>query len=166
MIKDNLHQPERARDPKATCDAEPRSELGSKPAAVEQRREGGKCNPRHHHHDHHNHDHHDDDQASASRRPRPDSAPLESPRLSREVLAKLGNRQTKVGKPPKHKKIQNRKTKVVGHSGSGKLCAACEKPLTDDGFFAMGTLFHQACFRYRRAYLFSSPHMERKIWRS
>jgi len=51
--------------------------------------------------------------------------------LSREVLAKLGNRQTK----------------VVGHSGSGKMCAACEKPLTDDGFFAMGALYHQACFR-------------------
>ena len=36
---------------------------------------------------------------------------------------------------------------VVGHSGSGKMCAACEKPLTDDGFFAMGALYHQACFR-------------------
>ena len=33
---------------------------------------------------------------SSGRRPRPDSTPLESPRLSREVLAKLGNRQTKV----------------------------------------------------------------------
>ena len=72
------------------------------------------------------------DPSGSRSRPRPDNAPLESPRLSREVLAKLGNRQTK----------------VVGHSGSGKMCAACEKPLTDDGFFAMGTLFHQACFRY------------------
>merc|ERR1719507_739797 len=71
------------------------------------------------------------DPSGSRSRPRPDNAPLESPRLSREVLAKLGNRQTK----------------VVGHSGSGKMCAACEKPLTDDGFFAMGTLFHQACFR-------------------
>ena len=60
-----------------------------------------------------------------------------------------------------HQNTFEKKTKVVGHSGSGKLCAACEKPLTDDGFFAMGTLFHQACFRYRRAYLFSSPY----IWR-
>ena len=39
---------------------------------------------------------------------------------------------------------------VVGHSGSGKMCAACEKPLTDDGFFAMGALYHQACFRLGR----------------
>ena len=43
--------------------------------------------------------------------------------------------------------IQHTHNQVVGHSGSGKMCAACEKPLTDDGFFAMGALYHQACFR-------------------
>jgi len=49
-------------------------------------------------------------------------------RLNKDTLAKIGNRQIK----------------VVSHK---KNCASCLKPLLDDGFFALGQLFHKACFR-------------------
>jgi len=52
----------------------------------------------------------------------------ESQRMRKETLAKLGNRQTK----------------TVNHS---KKCASCLKPLLDDGFFALGQLYHKSCFR-------------------
>eukprot|EP00090_Calanus_glacialis_P010350 TRINITY_DN18737_c0_g1_i1.p1 TRINITY_DN18737_c0_g1~~TRINITY_DN18737_c0_g1_i1.p1 ORF type:complete len:383 (-),score=90.96 TRINITY_DN18737_c0_g1_i1:399-1547(-) len=49
-------------------------------------------------------------------------------RLTKDNLARIGNRQTK----------------VVNHA---KKCASCLKPLADDGFFALGQLFHKSCFR-------------------
>jgi len=43
------------------------------------------------------------------------------------------------------KKIGNRQLKTVNENS--KKCAACSKVLTDDGFFAMGKLYHKTCFR-------------------
>jgi len=51
-----------------------------------------------------------------------------SNRLSKDVVDRIGNRQTK----------------VVNQT---KKCAACLKPLVDDGFFALGRLYHKSCFR-------------------
>jgi len=38
----------------------------------------------------------------------------------------------------------NRPTKVIETS---KKCAGCSKPLKEDGFFALGELYHKSCFR-------------------
>lgn len=51
------------------------------------------------------------------------------PKLSKDTLAKIGNRQIKVVNQEK------------------KKCSSCLKPLTDDGFFALGKLYHKTCFR-------------------
>jgi len=41
-------------------------------------------------------------------------------------------------------KLKNRPTKVIE---SSKKCAGCSKPLKEDGFFALGQLYHKNCFR-------------------
>jgi len=53
-----------------------------------------------------------------------------SQRFSKDIADRIGNRQTKV--------VTN-----------AKKCAACLKPLVDDGFFALGRLYHKSCFRCR-----------------
>jgi len=42
-------------------------------------------------------------------------------------------------------KIGNRQLKTVNENS--KKCAACSKVLTDDGFFALGKIYHKGCFR-------------------
>jgi len=47
--------------------------------------------------------------------------------------------------PDIQKKVGNRQLKTINENS--KKCASCSKPLTDDGFFALGKLFHKNCFR-------------------
>ena len=66
-------------------------------------------------------------------------------RLTKDTLARIGNRQTKVVNHAS--KLERRRGKRLILNLLEK-CASCLKPLADDGFFALGQLFHKACFRY------------------
>ena len=67
----------------------------------------------------------------------------QTPRLTKDNLARIGNRQTKVVNHAS-KKVKKRKN---GSFTISEKCASCLKPLADDGFFALGQLFHKSCFR-------------------
>ena len=65
-------------------------------------------------------------------------------RLNKDILAKIGNRQTKV---VAHTSEKVKKIEKQNISKISEKCAECLKPLADDGFFALGQLFHKSCFR-------------------
>ena len=70
-------------------------------------------------------------------------------KLSRDVLEKIGNRQLKVVTETSSKlKIPDATAPDHIISFSIEKCAACSKPLVEDGFFAVGQLYHKACFRF------------------
>ena len=96
-------------------------------------------------------------------RPRPEQArPRPEQTRPRPEQARPKPNQTRPGRElSKADPLAGRQTKVVQHSSecivfplyctavrqcAGK-CAGCGKPLLEDGFFALGALYHRPCFR-------------------
>ena len=71
-------------------------------------------------------------------------------RLNKDNLPKLKNRPTKVIEstsefPPHLKYLFPRNNQF--QCLLSEKCAGCSKPLKEDGFFALGQLYHKNCFR-------------------
>ena len=66
-------------------------------------------------------------------------------RLNKDNLAKLKNRPTKVIESSSEFYIYFSQKSITSIS---EKCAGCSKPLKEDGFFALGQLYHKNCFRW------------------
>ena len=67
--------------------------------------------------------------------------------LNAESLARIGNRKTRV---VTHTSEEDRGGNKSIFCIFAEKCTACLKPLEEDGVFALGQLYHKACFRYVR----------------
>lgn len=72
--------------------------------------------------------------------------------LPADVQKKIGNRQLKtINENQNNQNIsEDMRTSSLHISNSFfplEKCAACNKALVDDGFFAVGKLYHKSCFR-------------------
>jgi len=74
-------------------------------------------------------------------RPRPITS---RSRTSQQRLNSNLSNQQRINSNNLAKLTNNRPTKVIE---SSKKCAGCSKPLKEDGFFALGELYHKSCFR-------------------
>ena len=68
-------------------------------------------------------------------------------RLNKDNLAKLKNRPTKVIESSSEFKFQLKYLFPRNQLFFSEKCAGCSKPLKEDGFFALGQLYHKNCFR-------------------
>ena len=64
--------------------------------------------------------------------------------LNAESLARIGNRKTRV---VTHTSKEDRGGNKSIFCIFAEKCTACLKPLEEDGVFALGQLYHKACFR-------------------
>jgi len=69
--------------------------------------------------------------------------PITSRSRTSQQRSNLSNQQ-RINSNNLAKLTNNRPTKVIE---SSKKCAGCSKPLKEDGFFALGELYHKSCFR-------------------